>query len=171
MNERYKKDAKIGSTRKSAAAARPKRSGASGTSSSSTKKSGTSRGSRYEPVVLPPEIKRLQKISFALLGVAVVISVLYLWQSKALGGAGTIMLGVAYGCMFTALYIDFGKVRPAIKAAKSGKAPVGKSSTKATSAAKSAERESKPARADKQRKKSSEQTETPPSEPPGDERT
>ncbi len=126
LNKRYQKDVKLGSTRKSAAAAKPKRSNAAPGSSSPAKKSTRSSGSRYQAVELPPDVKRLQKISFALLGVAVVISVLYLWQNKALGSAGSILLGIAYACMFTALYIDFAKVRPVLKAIRKGEAPPSK---------------------------------------------
>ena len=124
MNKRYQKDTQVGSTRKSAAAAKPKRSAGSESSSSSSSKSssakrGTSagRGGRIE---LPAEIKKLQKLTFGLLGGAVLLSLLYLWQGKAMGVAGSVVLGVAYALMFTALYIDFTKVRPVIKALQRG---------------------------------------------------
>ena len=125
MNRRYQKDTQVGSTRKSAAAAKPKRSSGEGSSSSSSKsssaKSSSSKSSLSRArVELPPDLKRLQKIGFGLLGGAVVLSVLYLWQGKQLGVAGSVMLGVAYALMFTALYIDFMKVRPWIKAHQPG---------------------------------------------------
>jgi hypothetical protein len=118
MNKRYQKDTQVGSTRKSAAAAKPKRSAGDG-SSGSTKKSSsakrTSASSRGR-VELPPELKRLQKISFGMLGGAVVLSLLYLWKGPQLGIAGSVVLGVAYALMFSALYIDFAKIRPYMKA-------------------------------------------------------
>jgi hypothetical protein len=121
-NKRYQKDTKVGSTRRSASSAKPKKSNAGpAASSSSAKKSSTSSSSRYQAIVLPPEIKRLQKISFALLGVAVAISILYLWKGKVWGANGSIVLGLAYACMFGALYLDFAKIRPVQKAIRAGK--------------------------------------------------
>jgi len=129
MNRRYQKDVKVGSTRKSAAAAKPKRSSSSGSSSKRT--SSSKSRSSYQPVQLPPEIKKLQRTSFAMLGGAVAISVLYLWKGKEWGTYGALMLGFAYALMFAALLIDFTRVRPAIKQARgqgAGKAG-GKSAT------------------------------------------
>lgn len=122
LNKRYQKDANVGSTRKSAAAAKPKRSSASSAASSSSAKTSSSTRSRAgaQRFELSPELKKLQKISFGMLGVAVVISLLYLWQAKNLGGYGSLMLGFAYALMFGALYIDFVKIRPAIKAGQKG---------------------------------------------------
>jgi hypothetical protein len=123
MNRRYQKDTQVGSTRKSAAAAKPKRSSGEG-SSGSTKKSSsakrTSASSRGR-VELPPELKQLQKISFGMLGGAVVLSLLYLWKGQQIGIAGSVILGVAYALMFSALYIDFVKIRPYIKAMQQGR--------------------------------------------------
>lgn len=120
MNKRYQKNTQIGSTRKSAAAAKPKRSGGS---PASTKKSSAPRRSsaaRGRGVGLPPELRKLQKVSFSLLGGAVVLSVLYLWKGQQAGVFGSMMLGVAYAMMFGALFIDFGKIRPAMKARQAG---------------------------------------------------
>ena len=126
LNKRYQKDAKVGSTRKSAAAAKPKRSNASGSSGSSSSRSRSGSSSSRRPtarVQLPPEIKRLQKFSFGMLGAAVVLSAIYLWKGRAMGTYGAIMIGLAYALMFGALYIDFARVRPALKAAQRGEAP------------------------------------------------
>ncbi len=124
LNKRYQKDSKVGSTRKSAAAAKPKRSNASGSSSSSSSSSSKTRSSssrRLTPKVqLSPEVKRLQKFSFGMLGVAVVLSVIYLWKFRTPSTVGYIIIGLAYALMFGALFIDFAKVRPAIKAAQGG---------------------------------------------------
>ena len=70
---------------------------------------------------LPPDLKKLQKISFGLLGGAVVLSVGYLWRGKDWGVYGSAMLGVAYALMFTALYLDFARIRPALKAIREGR--------------------------------------------------
>lgn len=122
MNQRYKKDAQVGATRKSAASAKPKRS-ASDVSSSSSSSSSAKKGSssaRTGAIKLPPEIKKLQNIVFICLGVAVLLSLLYLWQGKSLGTFGSIVIGVSYGLLFTALYIDFTKVRPVVKLLRAG---------------------------------------------------
>lgn len=132
LNKRYQKDTKVGSTRKSAAAAKPKRSNASGSSSSSSSRSKTRSSSsrRLTPKVqLSPEVKRLQKFSFGMLGVAVVLSVIYLWKFRTPSTVGYIIIGLAYALMFGALFIDFAKVRPAIKAAQRGEKRVGTSGT------------------------------------------
>lgn len=148
LNQRYQKDAKLGSTRKSAAAAKPKRSseGGGATTKTSGKAKGGSagRGGAARRIELPPEIKSLQKFTFVLLGVAVALSALYLWQGKNWGTWGGIVLGAAYVMMFTALYFDFARIRPAIKAARGqssgdrGKKPPPKSasSTESKSAGK-----------------------------------
>lgn len=132
LNKRYQKDTKVGSTRKSAAAAKPKRSNASGSSSSSSSRSKTRSNSsrRLTPKVqLSPEVKRLQKFSFGMLGVAVVLSVIYLWKFRTPTTVGYIIIGLAYALMFGALFIDFAKVRPAIKAAQRGEKRVEASGT------------------------------------------
>lgn len=132
LNKRYQKDTKVGSTRKSAAAAKPKRSNASGSSSSSSSRSKTRSSSarRLTPKVqLSPEVKRLQKFSFGMLGLAVVLSVIYLLRGRAMGTYGYIIIGLAYALMFGALFIDFAKVRPALKAAQRGEKRVEASGT------------------------------------------
>ena len=125
MNPRYKKDAQVGVTRKSAASAKPKRASSSGSSSSgSAKKSGS--GTRTGAIQLPPETKKLQKYVFIMLGVAVLISAFYLLAENRgwLGGVppivGSILIGVSYALLFAAVYIDLTKVRPVTKALRSG---------------------------------------------------
>ena len=133
LNKRYQKDTKVGSTRKSAAAAKPKRSNASGSSSSSSSSRSKTRSSssrRPTPKVqLSPQVKRLQKFSFGMLGVAVVLSVIYLWKFRTPSTTGYIIIGLAYALMFGALFIDFTKVRPAMKAAQRGEKRVEASGT------------------------------------------
>ena len=62
---------------------------------------------------------------------AIAISLLYLWKGKAWGTDGGIMLGFAYACMFTALYIDFAKIRPYQKAVRKGQLPPGRADSPA----------------------------------------
>ena len=122
MNQRYKKDTQVGATRKSAASAKPKRS-ASEVSSSSGSSSSAKKGSssaRTGPIKLPPDIKKLQNVVFICLGVAVLLSLLYLWQFKQGGPVGSVIIGASYALLFTALYIDFTKVRPVVKLLRSG---------------------------------------------------
>jgi hypothetical protein len=124
LNRRYQKDTKVGSTRKSAAAAKPKRSSGESPSSGTQKSKGRSSSARPSSrIQLPPEIKKLQRISFGMLGVAVALSILYLLKFRTPSTAGYVIIGVAYALMFVALFIDFTRVRPTIKAIQKGKAP------------------------------------------------
>ena len=125
MNQRYKKESQVGSTRRSAASAKPKRTASSGASSDSSKSGSKSTPSRTGRIQLPPETKKLQMIVFICLGVAVAISVLYLllFNDKQAGPIGAVMLAVSYGLLFVALYLDFTKVRPVMRALRRGEQP------------------------------------------------
>jgi len=129
MNPRYKKDAQVGTTRKSAASAKPKKAASSSSSSSgssSSKKASTA--ARTGPIVLPPEIKKLQRYVFGMLGVAVLLSIAYLvWFNKNPGTIGSILIGLSYALLFGALYLDFTKIRPVTKAIRRGELPGGDS--------------------------------------------
>jgi hypothetical protein len=57
-----------------------------------------------------------------MLGVAVVLSAIYLWKFRTPSTPGYVIIGIAYALMFVALFIDFTRVRPAIKAAQRGQA-------------------------------------------------
>ena len=169
MNKRYQKDTQVGSTRKSAAAAKPKRSAGSESSSSSKKSSSAKRTSAAGRgrIELPPDIKKLQKFTFGLLGGAVLLSLLYLWQGKTMGVAGSVVLGIAYALMFTALYIDFTKVRPVIKALQRGEKVSTVSTAKSVKADKS-EKPQKDAKSDKAGTSEKPDEGASPGEPAGD---
>lgn len=113
QNPRYRKDAQVGSTRRSASSAKPKRE--AGEAGSSGGKASGSKGSSakgkpsvpFEPDT--PEFKRWRKIWLGLLLGAVVFSV-GAWFGKETP-AGSIGLVLAYAALFGALWIDFTKIR------------------------------------------------------------
>jgi hypothetical protein len=111
QNPRYQKGKEIGSTRKSAASAKPKR--ASGDTGPA--KGGPAKKSRFfQPLPVPetPEFKRWRKIWLGLLVAAVVFSIGAWWsQNNAPGTVSTVSLFAAYTCIFAAVYIDITKIR------------------------------------------------------------
>ena len=111
QNPRYQKGKEIGSTRKSAASAKPKR--ASGDTGPA--KSAPAQKSRFfQPLPVPdtPEFKRWRKIWLGLLVAAVVFSLGAWWsQSNAPTTVSTVSLFAAYSCIFAAVYIDITKIR------------------------------------------------------------
>ena len=126
QNPRYQKD-KLGTTRKSAASAKPKRSsGETGSSSTSSKSSsGEKPKSRFfKPLPVPetPAYKRWRQIWFGLLIGAVVFSIVaFLQQGTQVGptvliagnevGVQDVALVAAYACIISAVYIDVTKIR------------------------------------------------------------
>ncbi|MDF1542793.1 MAG: hypothetical protein RQ731_05730 [Anaerosomatales bacterium] len=123
-NPRYQKGHELGKTRRSSASAKPKRA-AGDTATQAAKPKKKQRPSLLAPVPPDPEYRRWRKIWLALLGAAIVFSALAWWQQTTL--FGNIVLGLAYGCIFAAFYIDFTKLRKmrkaAIEAAKAAKSP------------------------------------------------
>lgn len=117
-NQRYRKDASVGSTRRSAASAKPKREiGAApvkGTSSAAkSDKGGKVDWRAVEPQT--PQFKLLRRIWFVLLGIAIVSSLGgYLLRNYEM--LATISLVIAYTTMFGAFGIDLLKIRPMRKA-------------------------------------------------------
>lgn len=113
QNPRYRKDAQIGKTRKSAASAKPKREigerpvKATGSSAGKTGK-GRPPGGFRDPDT--PEFKRWRKIWFVLLVSAMVFS-LGAWVLRDLQTVNGLTLGLAYACLFGAFYIDLTKIR------------------------------------------------------------
>jgi hypothetical protein len=159
-NARYQKyQEPAGQTRKSAAAAKPSRKSADGSTSSASKSkaSGGAGKARFDPQT--PEFKRLRKQWWMLLLAGVVLvtaswGVRYIDKpasflesgrialgsnfSLSYGGVlASLTLGLAYACIFYALYLDFAKMRPMRMAASSG------------TQAKSSKPADKPAKADK----------------------
>jgi hypothetical protein len=153
-NARYQKfQEPPGKTRKSAAAAKPSRK-ATGTSASASKpKSASGRSAaRLDPQT--PEFKALRKSWWILLlsGVVLVTAswgVRYIDKPGSFLNAGrmavgsfnmtyggllaSVTLGLAYACIFYALYLDFAKMRPMRLAAAKG----GQTATKAAKPTKS----------------------------------
>jgi hypothetical protein len=131
-NPRYQKDQAVGKTRRSSASAKPKRA-AGDTAAQSAKPKKKERPSLLAPLPPDPAYRKWRKIWLALLGAAIVFSALAWWQQATT--LGNIILGLAYGCIFAAFYIDFTKLRAmrkaAIEADKAAKAS-GKSGSKKT---------------------------------------
>ena len=139
-NARYQKyQEPPGKTRKSAAAAKPSRK-ATGTSSTASKpKTATGRrAARIDPQT--PEFKALRKQWWILLLTGVVL-VTASWAVRYIDKPGgflsaqiaigsfnmtyaallaSVTLGLAYACIFYALYLDFAKMRPMRLAASQG---------------------------------------------------
>ena len=146
-NARYQKyQEPAGQTRKSAASAKPKRSSSTAPVKSSAKKSGRRVPLTVEPST--PEFRNVRRTWWILLGAALLLTTAS-WALRAYvhttwsGQAATGVLGLAYGSIFYALYLDWTKMRPmrkaAIQAAKSGK------SVKHVAEKPSAEQTAKPA--------------------------
>jgi hypothetical protein len=139
MNERYQKwTGPKGQTRKSAAAAKPKKSNASGSSKSTSSKSSSTKSKSSSGSALAmrnpdtPEFRaaRKQWWTFLIAGLVLIavswVLLAYVHTTWA-HTASNVTLGLAYGSVFYALYIDWTKMRPMRKAAysqaKSGKTP------------------------------------------------
>lgn len=125
QNPRYMKDNLKGKTRKSAASAKPKRSAGDrgAADSSSSKKSSSTSSTRpsgwrgfFAPLPTPetPEFKRWRRIwgGFFVAGVAFT-ALSFFQQGERIQ---TWLLVAAYTCLFSAIYIDFVKVRRMRKA-------------------------------------------------------
>jgi hypothetical protein len=157
-NDRYRVEQK-GKTRKSASSAKPKREAGeaatvgkkpakkSAKSSSKPKLFGwKSSGERVPPVPSTPEMKRLRKLWWIAMGVAIVIAVamvpLQTYGIKALDSA---LFGLYAAALGAALYLEFGPLRKArIAATAEAKAKGGKGSKGAKPEAKPATKSAKP---------------------------
>jgi hypothetical protein len=125
QNPRYRRDAEIGTTRRSAASAKPKR-GAGKTSEASAASKGKGKGKAAgkggsssagsKPArmaqITPdtPEFKRWRRIWLGLLIVAIGLS-LAAWFLRATPQGNAALIG-AYACIFSAFFIELTKVRP-----------------------------------------------------------
>lgn len=117
-NERYGKfTAPGGKTRKSAAAAKPKRANAASPSSSKSSSSKGSGPKKREPMVYHPdtdEYRLWRRIWWACLGVAIVLTTISWFVMRAgttYQMVGTVLLGAGYAAIAGALFIDFSKLR------------------------------------------------------------
>lgn len=145
-NARYRKD-NVGSTRKSASAAKPKRD-AGDLSASSKKKAAPKKGfwaTLFAPApdagVTSPEMRRLRRYWWVFLGSALAIAVLmYFTQAQAWAKPFQIPMLALYAITLGgALYLEFGpirKARAAAIAASRGGSKKGGKGAKAEAAAK-----------------------------------
>lgn len=118
MNERYQKNtAPAGKTRRSAASAKPKRDQGKGSSSPSKKPA-----EKRPPLVMNPpteEFRRWRRIWWILLGVSLVCTFGSLavrqWLAPTMGSTmitvANALLIIGYAGIFSALYIDWTKLR------------------------------------------------------------
>lgn len=109
QNERYRKDAQIGSTRRSASSAKPKRSAGSVDSRGGTGGSKATAKNKipFEPDT--PRFRRWRKYWLGLLVAAIVFSLGAYWQQGTVGGTASLIM--AYTCLAAGVYIDITKIR------------------------------------------------------------
>lgn len=111
QNQRYQKDAKIGSTRKSAASAKPKRSAGevSAPSKSSSSRSKKTTSAMINPDT--PEFKMWRRIWLGLLVGAMVLSLASFAFRENYVQATQVALILAYAAIFGAFFIDLTIIR------------------------------------------------------------
>ena len=118
-NERYQKStAPPGSTRRSAASAKPKRSGES--DSTPVKSSGSGKGksaaTRSGFSIHPPteEYRKIRRLWWVFMGTAVVLSTAswWIWRQPVDRNIGTGVLVLAYASIGVAIWMDWTKMRP-----------------------------------------------------------
>jgi hypothetical protein len=120
QNERYRKDAKIGSTKKSASSAKPKRkvadpvSSSSGSSSRSSSKKPATKGKLLLPNPDTPEFRRWNLINYGALLVAMAAAVAVLFWSKSIQGTWVNwVLWAIWGIgLASSMYIQLKIIRP-----------------------------------------------------------
>jgi hypothetical protein len=118
MNERYgKHTAPSGKTRKSAAAAKPKRKAGTEAQRSSSKRPTSSAGKKRQRIVInppTPEFKKWRRIWWVFLGLAIAFSTVayFLWRDEEMRAIGNWVLGAGYAMIAMALAIDWMKLRP-----------------------------------------------------------
>ena len=110
QNPRYQKDAKLGSTRKSAASAKPKRS-AGEVSTSSKNSSGSKKPTATQINPDTPEFKKWRKIWLGLLLAAMILSAGSFLFRETNTLATQVALVLAYACIFGAFFIDLTIIR------------------------------------------------------------
>lgn len=115
LNPRYQKDTgPAGKTRRSAAAAKPKReAGGRGEAAPAPKKSGSSFRDAVRSVPSTPEMKRWRRIWWALIGLALValLPSLFIPAVRADRTLSTILLAIYVIFLGGAFYIDLGIIR------------------------------------------------------------
>jgi len=118
-NERYQKStAPAGKTRRSAASAKPKRSGESdsapvkSTGSAKSKPGPTRAGFSAHPPT--DEYRKIRRVWWVFMGTAVVLSTAswWIWRQPVDRNIGTAVLALAYASIGVAIWIDWTKMRP-----------------------------------------------------------
>ncbi|MBA4370286.1 MAG: hypothetical protein C0418_01755 [Coriobacteriaceae bacterium] len=129
MNERYRKDAQIGKTRRSAASAKPKRAAGEVAARGAAKPKGGGKGARVPfdpPEARPWRLRWWVFIALALLSAATA----FIPQVRANASLQRASLAIEVGALVAALYIDFFIIRKirreALAADKSGGKPAAK---------------------------------------------
>lgn len=113
MNERYRKDAKLGSTRKSASSAKPVRKLGTSEAESSSSKSKSRVAPKRAALPTSPEIKKWRTIWWTLLLVGLaVIGVVYFTDLRSDLDLQTYVGVVVLALSATAVYIDLKVIRP-----------------------------------------------------------
>lgn len=120
LNPRYQKNtAPAGKTRRSASAAKPKRSGDS--KPAAKKADRPTFREAWNSVPTSPEIKRWARFRWALLGVAVVLLLVVLLAGKFVQSNRTFAIAITVGYLAAiggSLYIDMAVIRPLREKAK-----------------------------------------------------
>jgi len=109
-NPRYQKDAAVGSSRRSAASAKPKRGVGESAEAAASRKKGKKKKPRVQWNPDTPEFNLWRKIWLGLLAAAMVTSA-GAFLLRELQPWGTISLVVAYSCLFGAFFVDLTKIR------------------------------------------------------------
>lgn len=118
MNERYgKHTAPSGKTRKSAAAAKPKRKAGTEAEKSGSKRPKSAASKKRERIIInppTPEFKKWRRIWWVFLALAIVLSTAayFMWRDESLRALGNWVLGTGYAMIAVALGIDWIKLRP-----------------------------------------------------------
>lgn len=129
MNDRYQREDRTGSSRKSAASMKPKTKAAASVrvqpkektkqQKKAEKKAERQKQSELERKYYNPptqEYKRLKKIWWGLLIAAIIgVAVSFLGRSVLPEAVTYVFLGLGYVCIIAALYVDFSKIRKARK--------------------------------------------------------
>ena len=118
QNDRYKRDANIGSTRKSAASAKPKRAQADSGKSGTPAKTTTKAKPKSSPRMLLPnpdteEFRRWNILNYVLLAVALLFAFIVLvWGHQLQNTPWYYVMWGGWGvCLAGSMYIQFSKLR------------------------------------------------------------
>lgn len=108
-NPRYRKDAQLGTTRRSAASAKPKR--AAGELSKRETRTPVRKQPAWAVVPDTPQFRIWRKIWFGLLIAAMIFSIGAYAFHKSNPPVATLSIAFAYSCLFSGIFIDLFKIR------------------------------------------------------------